>query len=149
MLVLFCLSTPFTVYHRSHTRSVSGVGIAGVMIESNIKAGNQKLVPGKAHELVYGLSITDEVRLLIACHNKLTATIPLVEPLLYTPFITKNRFHLCGFFFQVVFVLFSLLSCFDDAADSILVSEPNPFHQSRTFLKVSTLLSILLVVPLV
>jgi len=34
--------------------------IIGVMLESNLVAGGQKLLPGRAHELIYGMSITDK-----------------------------------------------------------------------------------------
>lgn len=34
--------------------------IMGVMIESNLVEGNQKLIVGKSHELIYGISITDK-----------------------------------------------------------------------------------------
>ncbi len=43
----------------SHQISDGSYHIMGVMIESNLVEGNQPLIEGKEHELVYGKSITD------------------------------------------------------------------------------------------
>ena len=56
--------------------------IIGLMIESNIEAGNQKLSPNRA-EMVYGKSVTDACidwptteRALLAMHDKLKGALP-------------------------------------------------------------------------